>query len=52
MKPIADLIEFGTNDFIENDWLLMVASLSHMGGFHGHDRNVVDFFNRWDREFP
>jgi SAM-dependent methyltransferase len=41
-----------TNDFRDNDWLVMLAHPSLFGGAHGYDHNVIDYFNRWDREFP
>ena len=47
------------NDYKQSDWLVMMARSSNKPGFyyvrrgyHCKEAGVVDFFNRWDREFP
>ena len=47
------------NRWKEDDWLVMVGVLQNWNlpsdrlfGLHDKASEVVDFFNRWDREFP
>ena len=48
-----------TNDSTNNDWLVCVASATTpydpvlvIESLTNNPGKVVDFFNRWDREFP
>ena len=42
------------NDYEESDWLVMIGRKGSdtEGMFSDNQCSVIDYFNRWDREFP